>query len=264
MTVEVGLCSITLRGMAAEDVISVAERAGIRGIEWGSDVHVPPGDLAKASATARRCRDAGIAISSYGSYLGMAPAEPGTASEVDRVLDTAESLGTELVRAWTEFGVVDNSPAVDRERVANQTAAIADAAARRDMAVALEFHPGTLTHTAASTNALLDQLDRPNLRTHWQPDPTQSSAESLDQLKAVLPRLAHLHVFTWGQAGITDRRPLADGAQLWPAALELAAETEPGWSGTRYALCEYVRDDDPDQLIDDASTLRRWLDAFSQ
>ncbi len=31
--------------------------------------------------------------------------------------------------------------------------------------------------------------------------------------------------------------------------------------GRRFALCEYVRDDDPDQLVVDVRTLRRWLDA---
>ncbi len=114
--------------------------------------------------------------------------------------------------------------------------------------VALEFHPGTLTHTAASTVRLIEDIDLPNLRTHWQPDPQLSANQALEELRTVLPYLAHLHVFTWGAAGIADRRPLAAGSDLWPAALALA-ETSPLPDGaTRYALCEYVRGDSPRQL----------------
>ena len=122
------------------------------------------------------------------------------------------------------------------------------------MRIALEFHPGTLTHTAAATTALLDALDRPNLATHWQPDPALAPAAALDELGAVRDRLVSLHVFCWGPTGIGDRRPLAEGTELWPAALAMAAPS-PG-EADRHALCEYVRGDDPDQLVADVATLR--------
>lgn len=258
MTIVVGLCSITLRSHTAEEVIAVAERAGVEAIEWGGDRHVPPGDTALAAAVADRCSDAGFAIASYGSYLGMGPV---TGDEVDRALESANALGAPVVRVWTELGVTPEAPATDRGRVAETTATLADAAATRDLDLALEFHPGTLTHTAASTNALLDALDRPNLRTHWQPDPALTPAAALDELRAVLPRVESLHVFSWGPTGIDDRLPLAAGEDLWPAALALAA-TAPT-PRPRHALCEYVRGDDPDQLVADVTTLRRWIDDAS-
>lgn len=124
--------------------------------------------------------------------------------------------------------------------------------------MALEFHPGTLTHTAASTTALLDALDRPNLRTHWQPDPALAPEVALDELRTVLPHLASLHVFSWGPGGIDDRRPLSAGDALWPAALALADATGRPTS----ALCEYVCADDPEQLVADAAILRGWIDAL--
>lgn len=255
MSIAVGLCSITLRSHPVEEVLAVAVRAGIEAIEWGADVHVRPGATDLAASVARRCSDVGITVPSYGSYLGMGPV---TDDDVAPVLDTAAALGTPVVRVWTELGVTPGSPAADRARVAETTARIAGAAAARDLHLALEFHPGTLTHTAASTNALLDAVDRPNLRTHWQPDPTLATSDALDELRAVVPRLEALHVFSWGPAGIADRRPLSAGGDLWPRALALAA----GGPGPRPhpALCEYVRGDDPDQVVDDAHTLRRWID----
>ena len=76
------------------------------------------------------------------------------------------------------------------------------------------------------------------------------------------PHLAHLHVFAWGPAGIDDRHPLADGDRLWAPALALADRDGAPLPGRRFALCEYVRDDDPEQFVADVRTLRRWLDAL--
>ena len=42
------LTSVTFRRMKPEEILRVAARAGIEGIEWGGDVHVPAGDLAAA------------------------------------------------------------------------------------------------------------------------------------------------------------------------------------------------------------------------
>lgn len=259
MTVEPGLCSITFRSLSADDVIALAQRAGSTGIEWGSDGHVPSTDAAGAEAIGQRCRDAGIAVVSYGTYQGTGPVTTGTPGEIEQLLDVAQALGAPMIRAWTEFGVTSAADATDRRRVADHTAMIADAARERGLLVALEFHPHTLTETAASTNALLDDLDRANLLTHWQPDPALPTDQALIELTAVHDRLAHLHVFRWGTAGIEDRHALADGVDLWPAAIALVRHGPRRFEGPRYALCEYVRDDDPDQFVADTETLRRWL-----
>ncbi len=56
-----GLVSITCRKLTPQEVVSLCARAGVRGIEWGGDVHVPAGDVALArevgALTAYRGRD---------------------------------------------------------------------------------------------------------------------------------------------------------------------------------------------------------------
>ena len=237
-----------------------AVRAGVEGIEWGADGHVPPGGGATAAALGARCRDSGVDVVSYGSYLGMGPATDDEDAAVEAVLDSALALGAPMVRIWTEFGVTPTSAADERRRVTERTAGFADAIAARGLDAALEFHPGTLTETAASANALISSLGRANLRTHWQPDPSLAAGDALAELDQVTPHLAHLHVFVWGTAGIGDRHALADGADLWPAALSRADRHGAPLLGRRFALCEYVRDDDPEQFVADARTLRDWLD----
>ena len=242
-------------------MIRVACLAGAEGIEWGADVHAPPGGGPTIAALAARSRDAGLEVVSYGSYLGMAPPDGDDDAAVDAVLATASALGSPMVRIWTEFGVTPASSHAERRRVTERTAALVDRIADAGLLAALEFHPSTLTETAASATALLDEVRRPDLRTHWQPDPALAPSAALDELARVTPHLAHLHVFAWGSEGIDDRHALAAGEPLWAPALALADRDGAPLPGPRYALCEYVRGDDPEQFVDDVRVLRRWLDA---
>jgi sugar phosphate isomerase/epimerase len=256
-----GLCSITFRSLDADAVLALAVRAGVEGIEWGADGHVPPGGGAAVEQLAARCRDAGIEVVSYGSYLGFGPADGAdeNAGAVAAVLDSADALGAPMVRIWAELGVGPDAPEPDRERAAARTAAIVAAVVARGFIPALEFHPYTLTETAASAMELLGALGDPGVRTHWQPDPARTDGDALAELTRVTPRLAHLHAFSWGPGGIGERRALADGADLWTRALAIADHDGAPLPGRRFALCEYVRDDDPDQFVADAATLRAWL-----
>ena len=44
------MCSITMRNLGADEVVALAVRAGLAGIEWGADGHVPPGEIGVAEA----------------------------------------------------------------------------------------------------------------------------------------------------------------------------------------------------------------------
>ena len=255
--VRAALCSITFRSLDVATIIDLAVSAGLDGVEGGADLHVPVGDGRHAADVARRSADAGLSCPSYGSYV-MAGRTP-TGDVVD-VLGTAMDLGTVSVRIWTPFGTGPDAPAAARSIIADGIREAADLAAQRDLAISLEFHPGTLTGTAASTLDLLAEVDRPNLFTYWQPDPSLDDTSALEELTAVRPLLSHLHVFSWG-TGFHDRRPLAAGAGIWERALGDAGDPDPWTSGgrDRYAFLEYVEDDDPTNLRDDAATLRAWL-----
>jgi sugar phosphate isomerase/epimerase len=90
-----GMCSVACRALAADEVVRLAATARLEGIEWGADVHVPPGDLETARRVARWCADAGIEPASYGSYL-CAGRDDGFAA----VLETALELGATCIRVW--------------------------------------------------------------------------------------------------------------------------------------------------------------------
>src|SRR4051812_32305936 len=68
-----GLCSVTLRRLAVPEVLAAAAAAGLECIEWGGDIHVPPGDSALARQVGAATADAGLQVASYGSYFRAGP-----------------------------------------------------------------------------------------------------------------------------------------------------------------------------------------------
>lgn len=255
-----GLCSVTMRQLGIEEVARLAAEAGLHAIEWGGDVHVPPGD-ADAATRARIATDAaGLGCASYGSYL-LADGDS-SAAVVARVLETAIDLGAPHVRIWAPFGVEPGSPGTPA--VVDALKAISGAAAERDLTVGLEFHGGTLTATAKSVIALLDRVGAPNLSTYWQPPywlPHRAPAEDAADVHALGPHLSHLHVYEWATA--EDRRPLAEGATRWRSVFAATAPVTTVVPSPRVAFLEFVAGDDPAALLRDARTLRDLLEERS-
>ena len=250
-----GMLSITFRSHSAAQIVELAAAAQLTAIEWGGDVHVPHGDLIAGRAVRKMCDDAGLAISAYGSYFRSVAASDPSASAV---LDTAVELHTNLVRVWAGTRGSADADASERAAVVKRLATFCDLAAERKLIVATEFHGGTLTDDVDSCLRLLDEVNRPNLRTMWQPPNGMGPADSLAGLRRVRPRLAYVHVFHWHPDHL-HRRGLADGTNCWPAYLREIAEQSKADGQLRYASLEFVRDDSVEQFRSDAATLLAWL-----
>jgi sugar phosphate isomerase/epimerase len=247
-----GLVSITFRSLSAAEVLRLAAEAGLEGIEWGGDVHVPHGDIAAARGVRRLTQNAGLAVAAYGSYWRAGEAEAGP---VEAVLDTAAELATPLVRVWA--GKRGSAQADDayRAAVVADCRRAAELAAVRGQTVVCEWHGGTLTDTPASALELLRAVGHASFRTYWQPPRCTSAEACLAGLTAARKHLAGLHVFSWHLR--TAERMALDEAELpWRRYLSLAAG-----AGDMFALLEFVRNDDPQAFLRDAATLKRWLAA---
>ncbi len=251
-----GLCSVTLRAETVDTVARISAECGLRGIEWGGDVHVPPGDATAAARARAASLAADLEVASYGSYLfaGSVPDR----DEMNTTLDTALALRAPNVRVWAGFGI---EPGSEQYRgVVDGLAGFGALAASRHLTVGLEFHGGTPTATVAGTLALLDAVGAPNLFTYWQPPywkenlgPATDAAEVVE----LGSRLSHLHVYEWASAD--DRRPLAEGAERWTGVLGAAAALDGDWTADRYAFLEFVADEEPTALRRDAAVLAQWL-----
>ncbi|WP_245958598.1 sugar phosphate isomerase/epimerase family protein [Microbacterium bovistercoris] len=247
MIMRPGLCSVTFRQLTAEQVVEATAAAGLEVIEWGGDVHVPPGDTARAAEVARATTDAGLAVCSYGSYF-----RPGVQDDLEPVLDSAAALGADRVRIWA--GGVGSADASD-EHWATMIARLkvaAEQAAARGIMLALEYHSRTLTDTAATTRRLLNEV--PALSTYWQPNVAASDESALADYAALQDRVSAAHVFSWWPQA--ERLRLHERESLWRGFFSAASRAA---VPPRDALLEFVLDDDPGILAAEAATLRGWI-----
>jgi len=249
--IRTGLVSVTFRNHPPQDIVALVSQAGLHGIEWGGDVHVPHGDVAVARAVRRMTEDAGLRVLAYGSYFRCRPDEV-----CEPVIESALALGAPLIRIWAgnlAAAQVDKSV---RNGVVEQSRRMVQLAAHANMRVAYEFHANTLTDTAESTLALLN--DVPDMHTFWQPPHDLDEQDRLRGLRGLLPWLTNVHVFHWRMPD-RARLPLSDDEALWRERLRVAAE-----AGRHIAaLLEFVRDDDPEQFLRDAAALRRVVNVVS-
>ena len=149
-----GLVSVTFRRLAPEEVCRLCERAALCAVEWGGDIHVPPGDAPRARTVRAMSADYGLTVCSYGSYFRVG-------QPLDTLLDcmdAAAELGTDIVRIWCgDQGSAEAEPV--RGRVVEALHECVLAARSRSMRLALEYHGGTLTDSSESVKRLLAETD---------------------------------------------------------------------------------------------------------
>lgn len=251
-----GLVSITFRQLEPGEIIERAAACGLEGIEWGADVHVPPGDVARATEVGTRTRDAGLEVAAYGTYYKLAESDP---DEWPRLIENAQALQTPILRVWCGNQASVDSNLAYRRQVADDALRISRLAEEAGLIVACEWHGKTLTDTATSAQLLFDEVMHNAFRTYWQPHVGLTPVQCLVDMETALPRLTGLHVFQW-EAGSRVRQPLAEGDGIWPAYLRKAL-SRPVSAGIDplFALLEFVPDDDPQVLERDAQTLRGWI-----
>lgn len=244
-----GITSITFRGLFPGEIIRLAALAGLEGIEWGADVHAPPGETKLASQLAAQTRDMGLCVSSYGSYYRAGYEE---ADVFPRVLDSAVAMGAPIVRIWAGKQGSNETSAEHRRLVEQDCLRISEMAHRGGVKIACEWHGGTLTDTADSAGLLFQAVEHPAFCTYWQPRTGQTTELCLSDMNAAMGRLVGLHVFAWAEDGA--RLPLRAGESAWKRYLAKASA-----AGDMFAMLEFVAGDDPQQMLSDAATLRGWL-----
>jgi sugar phosphate isomerase/epimerase len=248
--------------MEPKELVALVKQGGLDAIEWGSNVHVPAGDLKTADEVRQMTEQAGLGVSSYGSYWKIVDAE-GRPDSFNPYLESAQALGTDTIRIWAGHKPSDAVTAAERKCMIDQLREALDAAQRQGIKLGLEFHANTLSDSNASTLELLDELNHPQLFTYWQPiywltDPQYR----LDGLRQLADRVLNLHVFhwlfrpgagSWGES--TDRRTLEEGANDWETYFSVPLRP----SLDHYALLEFVRGDEPGQFLRDAASLKTIL-----
>ena len=243
-----GLCSVSFRKLTVEEIIEAVKAAGLDGIEWGGDVHVPHGDVEKAKRVAKLMEDAGLETLSYGTYY-----YPGdhAVEDFQGVIDCALALGTNIIRVWAGSKTLTEVTDEYRAKIIADTQAICDMAKPYGLTVAYEYHGWTLTETLESALQAYNEVGKENMKMYWQPSVFHSFEENMEALKALLPYCCNVHMFHW-DAEYT-RYALEDGADAVKAYLDLA-NTNPQVAGV---MLEFIKDDSIEQMKLDGATLNK-------
>lgn len=238
-----GLVSVTFRKLSAPEIVRLTKDAGLDGIEWGGDIHCPPGDMQAAQRIVALMRAHGLKTISYGSYY-----RAGTWGAFDQVVQTAITLETQNIRIWAGDMPSALASAEVRARIVEDTKRCADMAAANDISVSFEYHANTLTDTLPSTICLLNDVDKDNVLTYWQPPDGVSLDDNILAISRLvaMKKLKNLHVFASDNG---DRMPLSHGVAMWKQYIAEAAVCSPA------LLLEFVRGDDPSLMTEDAQTL---------
>lgn len=248
-----GLVSVTFRELSPQEITTLAGEARCEGIEWGGDVHVPHGDLRKAGDVREITKEAGLATTAYGSYYRIGKSED-QGLRFETVLETALEMEAPTVRVWAGTHGSQESTPEYRERVIQESRRIADLALEAGLSISYEYHRGSLTDTGDSARTLLEEVRHPNVFTFWQQRVGVQMDRCLADISAILPWLKNLHVFHWWPDQ-EHRRPLAEGEEKWMRYLRRVAAD----GRERFASIEFVKDDDPENFLKDAGTLRSLL-----
>jgi 3-dehydroshikimate dehydratase len=253
-----GICSISFRKLPIREIVNLGVRAGLEGIEWGGDVHVPHGDLKTAAVARKLCRDAGLACPSYGSYYRVGTSETQGLNFAD-VLATAAELGAVTIRVWAGTTDIEKAAPEDVARVVDDTFRIARLAEKEGRTISFEYHGGTYTNTPANALAFAARVPDPAVRFYWQPPHGFNAAECVGSMLGLLDRVTNLHVFTWrctsraDGSRVIERLLLEEGADPWRKILALVASS----AGEHWAHLEFALNDDPENTLRDAVTLKR-------
>jgi sugar phosphate isomerase/epimerase len=233
---QTGLLSVTFRNRSFEEIIKLTADAKLDGIEWGGDVHLPPGELKLARQIGQATRDAGLINFSYGSYW-HADCEP------EMIAETAAELGVQWIRIWA--GTLSSSTCTPEIR--QKTVKYIQELCRHagTMQIAAEKHHNTLTDNAESACKLLNEVAEDNFFCYFQQESNCDNQKELAKLPQERIRAIHVQYCVDNQ-----RLPLKNGFNEWIKLLANIPQNAP-------ALLEFVQNNSVEQYLEDANILKQ-------
>ncbi len=252
--IKAGITSVTFREKTPEEIISLVKASGLEAIEWGSDIHVPAGDIKRAEEVRKMTLDAGLDIPSYGSYYRM-----GTGAEIEPFLQSAAALGASTVRIWTNGILKEKITPEIIELATEEARAMCRAAAKFGITLSTEYHEGTLTYSPESMMEFFKKVGEDNLRTYWQMLLDIPHDRQAGSAKAVYNsgKLTNFHVY-WYTNGVQGL--IRDGKEYWAQCFD-SVKSSPE---TRYALIEFVKDGTVENFKEDAKALSELVRAANK
>lgn len=241
-----GTTSVTFRKYGIRKVVALAGKAGLKGIEWGGDVHVPPTERTAIREAVSCTKGEGLRIFSYGSYYSPTKQED-YLGEAEKIFETCRLLDCSRARIWA--GEKWRSEATDGEfsEFAERMRRVGELAERYGVTACFEHHQNTFCDSGKHALEALEAIGRKNVRSYWQPI-QPAERDNLDCIDLLKEYVETVHVYHWKG---WDRYLLKEGKKSWEKYLDAFRE-EPREIP---CLLEFTKDDSEENFFKDASCL---------
>ncbi len=243
-----GLVSISFRGNSPEQILTEMNKAGLKYIEWGSDVHAPCSDEQRLCKIAQFQKEHNIICSSYGTYFWLGRDD---VNELESYIKAAKILGTNILRLWCGNKNSQDYTAKERDHLFEQCRLAAKIAEKNDVIFCMECHPNTYTNKTAATLELMQAVNSEHFRMYWQPNQFESYDYNIDGVHKIAPYMEHVHVYNWEGHG---KFPLKDGIAKWREYLK-------AFKDNTALLLEFMPDNRIESLCDETKALFEIVEA---
>lgn len=245
-----GVVSVSFRGLGVDDVIRVTKEAGLKYIEWGSDVHAPYVDIEKVKYIAEAQKAAGISCSSYGTYFKIG--EHGT-NELYGYIEAAKILGTNVLRLWCGNKNHENLTPREREFLISESKKAAKIAEEMGAVLCMECHQSSFTNSLEGALDLMQSVNSPAFRMYWQYSHKATLEENIEYATKIAPYTENVHVFYFEEG---KKKTLMAGKELWEKFM-------PCFDGKQHFLLEFMPDSRPESLPEEAKALNELAGKFN-
>ncbi len=185
---KIGMTSVTFRNKNACEVVEICRREKVDYIEWGSDVHVRTRE--DAEKVRRLCDEAGITVSSYGSYYRVGS---GTADEWRKLCENASIMGAASIRVWLGSKDSEKTSEEEYQLLLSDCRSICDVAKQFGILVCPECHDNTFNNNTDAIIRFRNDLGRDNFRTYFQSRYFRMEYD-LDRIDRTFEFIENMHV----------------------------------------------------------------------
>lgn len=241
---QLGLVSISFRSLTPRQLAEAVAAAGLKCVEWGSDVHAPCDNPERLQEIVALQKEFGLTCSSYGTYFRIGKNTP---EELPAYIAAAKVLGTNILRLWCGSKGSDEFTPEELESFYEECRKLAKIAEDAGVILCMECHNHTLTDRAQPAYALMQAVNSPAFRMYYQPNQYRTFEENVAYAKLLAPYTYHLHVFNWEG---DQKFPMAygEGIARWKEYLSC-------FDDNRALLLEFMPDNKIETLPVETKTL---------
>ena len=186
---KIGFTSTSFRQIKSlEKIVSIALDSGVDCIEWGGDIHVK--DVNTAEYAKKLCDNAGIEISSYGSYYRVGSKNH---DQWKSICEIAKALGAKSVRVWLGNKDSEKTDESTYTELVEDGKEICRTASEYGLIVCPECHDNTYNNNTDAFLKIRKDIGCPNFKTYFQ-SRYKKKEYDLDRIERTMPYTESVHI----------------------------------------------------------------------